>query len=253
MWKPGRRQLEQLQIRFTYVSTEGPAYREHFGTSEHSYSHWLSLELPTGWWDLARFLFLYPNAANSTKRDATPLRLLSWLSFRLEPAVETLIEETMLYLSTADKLTETDLLALGTKHLCMGAPLESVDALRDRLIELASVRNLKHRPEALFALCHFLDLVLPQLTPVRAPWADATRTLWTCHHIRAITHKNGYPHRPKVAIAYFFTSHDNIHHVRVHWGTLPLLLFSDPRVVSPVDVYQFQGQAAHRLNNSISN
>ena len=195
------------------------------------------------------------------KRDATPLRLLSWLSFRLEPAVETLIEEAMRYLSTAEKVTETDLLALGTKHLGMGTPLGSVEALRDRLIELVSVRNLKHRPEALFALlrqflqrltlprlCHFLDLVLPQLTPVRAPWADATRTLWTCHHIGAVNHKNGHPHRPKVAIAYFFTSHDNIHHVQVHWGTLPLLLFSDPRVVSPVDVYQFQGQAVHRLN-----
>ena len=261
VWKPGHRQLDQLQIRFTYVSTEGPAYKEHFGAREHSYSHWLSLDLPTGWWDLARFLFLYPNAASSMKRDATPLRLLSWLSFRLEPAVETLIEEAMRYLSTAEKVAETDLLALGTKHLGMGTPLESVEALRDRLIELVSVRNLKHRPEALFALfrqslqrltlprlCHFLDLVLPQLTPVRAPWADATRTLWTCHHIRAVNHKNGYPHRPKVAIAYFFTSHDNIHHVRVHWGTLPLLLFSDPRVVSPVDVYQFQGQAVHRLN-----
>ena len=73
-------------------------------------------------------------------------------------------------------------------------------------------------------------------------------TLWTCHHIRAVSHQNGYPHRPKVALAYFFTSHDNIHHVRVYWGTLPLLLFSDPRVVYPVDVYQFQGQAVHRLN-----
>ena len=45
-----------------------------------------------------------------------------------------------------------------------------------------------------------------------------------------------------------FTSHDNIHHVRVFWGTKPLLLFSDPRKVHPVDVYQFQGQAVHRLN-----
>ena len=107
--------------------------------------------------------------------------------------METLIEETMLYLSTAEKVTETDLLALGTKHLCMDAPLESVVALRDRLIELVSVGNLKHRLEALFALfrqflrrltlsglCNFLDLVLPQLTPVRAPWADAARTLFFC-------------------------------------------------------------------------
>ena len=123
------------------------------------------------------------------------------------------------------------------------------------------MRNLRHRPEALFALfrqflqrltlpgiCHFLDLVLPQLTLVRAPWADATRTLWTCHHIRASIHENGYPYEPRVTIAYFFTSHDHIHHVRVLWGTLPLLLFSDPRMVYPVDVYDFQGQAVHRLH-----
>ena len=106
--------------------------------------------------------------------------------------MEALIEETMMYLSNAGEVTETDLLALGNKHLCMDAPLGTVDELRDHLIELVSVGNLKHRPEALFALfrqflrrltlprlCHFLDLVLPQLTPVRAPWADATRTLWT--------------------------------------------------------------------------
>ena len=261
VWKPGQRQLDQLQIRYTYVSTEGPAYKEHFGAKEHNYSHWLTLNHSAGWWDLARFLFLHPEAACSAKRDATPLRLLSWLSFRLEPAVDELIEATMLHLSTVEEVKDIDLLALGTKHLEMETPFESAVALRDHLIELISVRNLRHRPEALFALfrqflqrltlprlCHFLDLVLPQLTPVRAPWADATRTLWTCHHIRAVSHDNGYPCQPKVAIAYFFTSHDNIHHVRVFWGTLPLLLFSDPRMAHPVDVNRFQGQAVHRLH-----
>ena len=247
VWKPGQRQLDQLQIRYTYVSTEGPAYKEHFGAKEHNYSHWLTLNHSAGWWDLARFLFLHPEAASSAKRDATPLRLLLWLSFRLEPAVDELIEATMLHLSTVEEVKDIDLLALGTKHLEMETPFESAVALRDHLIELISVRNLRHRPEALFSLfrqflqrltlprlCHFLDLVLPQLTPVRAPWADATRTLWTCHHIRAVSHDNGYPCQPKVAIAYFFTSRDNIHHVRVFWGTLPLLLFSDPRMVHPV-------------------
>ena len=261
VWKPCRHQLEQLQINFTYVSCEGPLYSEHFGATEHNYSHWLTLKLPLGWWDIAQFLFLYPEAACSSKRDATPLRLLSWLSFRLEPAVETLIEETMLYLSTAKRVTEAELIASGNRHLGMEDPLQSADDLRDQLIDLVSVGNLKHRPEALFALfrqflqrltlprlCHFLDLVLPQLTPVRAPWADAKRTLWTCHHIRACSRKNGIPFSPSVLVAYFFTSHDDIHHVRVHWGNTPLLLFSDPRVVDPVNVYQFQGQAAHKLN-----
>ena len=261
VWKPSQRQLDQLLIRYTYVSTEGPAYKEHFGAREHNYSHWLTLNHAAGWWDLARFLFLHPEAACSAKRDATPLRLLSWLSFSLEPAVDELIEATMLHLSTVEEVKDIDLLALGTKHLDMETPFHSAEALRDHLIELISVRNLRHRPEALFALfrqflqrltlpglCHFLDLVLPQLTPVRAPWADATRTLWTCHYIRATSHDSGYPCQPKVTIAYFFTSHDKIHHVRVFWGTLPLLLFSDPHMVHRVDVNQFQGQAVHRLH-----
>ena len=261
VWKPSCRQLDQLKIKYTYVNTQDSAYSEHFGAAEHSYSHWLALDLPAGWWDIARFLYILPDAASGAKRDATPLRLLSWLSFHLDPAVEALIEETMGYLSTTEMVADNALLELGTKHLGNGTPFESVVCLRDRLIELVSVGNLKHRPEALFALfrqflqrlslprlCHFLDLVLPQLTPVQAPWVDATRTLWTCHHIRACTHQKGSPYQPKVTISYFYTAHDNIHHVRVHWGILPLLLFSDPRVVAPDDVYQYQGQAAHRLN-----
>ena len=178
-----------------------PSYKEHFGSKEHNYSHWLSLNHTAGWWDLARFLFMNPEAASSAKRDATPLRLLSWRSFRLEPAVEKLIEATMLYLSTVDEVKDSELLELGRMHLEVDTPFASAEALRDHLIELISVRNLRHRPEALFALfrqflqrltlpriCHFLDLVLPQLTPVRAPWADATRTLWTCRHIYSCYH-----------------------------------------------------------------
>ena len=147
-----------------------------------------------------------PEAASPAKRDATPLRLLSWLSFRLEPAVDKLIEATMLRLSTVDEVKDSELFALGRIHLETDTPFASAEALRDHLIELISVRNVRHRPEASFALfrqflqrltlpsiCHFLDLVLPQLTIVRAPWADATRTLLTCHlfvrpHMRMDSH-----------------------------------------------------------------
>ena len=152
VWKPGGHQLDQLQIRYTYVSAEGPAYKEHFGSKEHNYSHWLNLNHTAGWWDLARFLFMKPEAASSAKRDATPLRLLSWLSFRLEPAVEKLIEATMLYLSTVDDVKDSELLELGRMHLEVDTPFVSAEALRDHLIELISVRNLRHRPEALSAL-----------------------------------------------------------------------------------------------------
>ena len=55
VWKPGEHQLDQLHIRYTYVSTEGPAYKEHFGAKERNYSHWLSLNHTAGWWDRHSF------------------------------------------------------------------------------------------------------------------------------------------------------------------------------------------------------
>ena len=84
----------------------------------------------------------------------------------------------MLRLSTVDEVKDSELLELGRILLETDTPFASAEALRDHLIEVISVRNLRHRPEALFALfrqflrrltlpgiCHFLDLVLPQLTP----------------------------------------------------------------------------------------
>ena len=123
-----------------------------------------------------------------------------------------------------------------------------------------SVRNLRHKPEALFSLfrqfmhrisiprlIHFFYLVLPQLTPVQAPWADAGKTLWSCHHIRCLRKVEAFS-RPRIPISYFFTSHDDIHHVRVQWDSHPLLLFSDPNVVPPCGTCDFQEQASHVTN-----
>ena len=66
--------------------------------------------------------------------------------------MDELIEATMLHLSTVEEVTDIDLLALGTKHLEMETPFELAETLRDHLIELISVRNLRHRPEALLEL-----------------------------------------------------------------------------------------------------
>ena len=49
----------------------------HFGSFDHSYSHWLGSDLPGGMFELSQLLFLPPEAAASAKRDATPLRLIS--------------------------------------------------------------------------------------------------------------------------------------------------------------------------------
>ena len=125
-----------------------------------------------------------------------------WASVGLRPVVGTTIDLRVLppILSEREKLL----------MLSCWQYWDATSVPGSALSQLISARNLRHRPEALFALfrqflqrltlprmCHFLDLVLPQLTPVRAPWADATRTLWTCHHIRASSHENGYPFQPR--------------------------------------------------------
>ena len=74
--------------------------------------------------------------------------------------MEKLIEATMLHLSTVDEVKDSELLELGRMRLEVDTPFASAEALRDHLIELISVRNSRHRPEALFALfrqAHFAE------------------------------------------------------------------------------------------------
>ena len=73
-----------------------------------------------------------------------------------------------------------------------------------------------------------MDLVLPQLTPVQAAWAGEEKTLWSCHYIRWLRERQSDA-TPRVQISYFFSSHDNIHHVRIQWNNNPLLHHSSSR------------------------
>ena len=196
-WKPGRQQLEQCCSKYTYIMNESPAYKGHFGPSDHGYSHWLGLDLPHGMLQLSQLLFLRPEAAAKAKRDATPLRLISWLSYKLNPELENFIEQAMPHLSTWEEKEGDVVLQMGKQVVKQGDQIRTETELRDRLIDLVSVGNLRHKPEALFALfrqfmmrislprlVHFFDLVLPQLMPVQAAWAGEEKTLWSCHHIR---------------------------------------------------------------------
>ena len=257
-WKPGRQQLEQCCSKFTYIMNESPAYKGHFGPSDHGYSHWLGLDLPHGMLQLSQLLFLRPEAAAKAKRDATPLRLISWLSYKLNPDLENFIEQAMLHLSTWEDKEGGVVLQMGKQVVKQGDQIRTETELRDRLIDLVSVGNLRHKPEALFALfrqfmmrislprlVHFFDLVLPQLMPEQAAWAGEEKTLWSCHHIRYLHTGEDVSRTPRGKISYFFTSHDHIHHMRIQWEGNPLLLFSDPKMVDALRTEKFREQASH--------
>ena len=81
--------------------------------------------------------------------------------------------------------------------------------------------------------------------PVQAAWAGEEKMLWSCHHIRYLHNENCVDITCKVKIAYVFSSHDHIHHVRIQWEGHPLLLFSDPKMVALDYVTKFKDQASH--------
>ena len=131
------------------------------------------------------------------KQDETPLRLISWLNYKLDSELEIFVENAMQYLSTREHDDNQVLLQLGAKHVRQGGQARTEVELRDRLIDLVSVGNLRHRPEALFSLfwkflqriflprlVHFFDLVLSCLCklpgPVRRKHSWVVTTSGTC-------------------------------------------------------------------------
>ena len=256
-WKPGLQQIQGCCTSFTYITNEITSYKGHFGPDDHDYSHWMALELPHGSYALRVLLFIRPAAASKARRDATPLRLISWLSYKLNPELEQFIEMAMEHLSTWTETEGGKVLTMGKEAIPRGRTVNSEVELRNELIDLISVGNLKHKPQALFTLfrqfltrislprlIHFMDLVLPQLTPVQAAWAGEEKTLWSCHYIRWLRERQSDA-TPRVQISYFFSSHDNIHHVRIQWNNNPLLLFTDPTMVEALPVEHFSQQASH--------
>ena len=65
--------LKVIELPFRHVALPLEIYR-------------LALDLPAGRRQLRTLLFMRPEAAAKAKRDATPLRLISWLSYKLNPA-----------------------------------------------------------------------------------------------------------------------------------------------------------------------
>ena len=82
-------------------------------------------------------------------------------------------------------------------HFPTSPTLESPDAMRDYIVEQISEWNDEWQPKSLLdlfegflkrmpldRLAHFLDMVLPQLSPMHTRWDDPRKTLLCCHFFR---------------------------------------------------------------------
>ena len=135
----------------------------------------------------------HPGAAVPAARDEAPLRLVSWLSFRLSIQCQRFIQAAM---DTICSKHVKDLVVLG-QHAFPSARLTDADSLRELLLSEislagmasppAAVRELFEtflRPLTLPRLIHFFDLVLPQLVPRWEASAGQARSRLECHILR---------------------------------------------------------------------
>ena len=75
-WHPRDETLSSLTCKYCIVDRSTPELREHFGTCENSYGHWIDLSLPHGRYPLWQLLRQYPDVALPQCRDIAPLRLV---------------------------------------------------------------------------------------------------------------------------------------------------------------------------------
>ena len=100
MWKPAER--HSLAGRTVYVHSNWK-HLNHFGNHERNYSHWLENVPNPGTYPVWKVMLDNPDMANPQKRDASALRLLSWLSFSLDSHTSALLGKLMKQLATYEE------------------------------------------------------------------------------------------------------------------------------------------------------
>ena len=214
----------------------------HLGAQEHNYSHWLDNVPGAGQHQLWRLLLASPAMANPHKRDASALRLLSWLSFSLDKRTSALLAKLMKQL-TITEVTNPAVVQIASESE-IGATWTNLMQVRTGLIDQVSISNLSLPSEAVIELyrtflarlslprlVHFLDLVLPQMHPHQQVKDRNDIRQLTSHYI-SLHGQDGSGCGPPVLMNFLFHSHAGLVHIMVEWFKHPFLVFSDyPKVV----------------------
>ena len=242
-WNPSLLYLNSLGCRHTVVEGHFDLYGEHFR------KHWLRLQLGCGIFSIPHLMMRYDEAALEQKRDAAPLRLISWLTFGLPTWLQDIVEALMIHYGHQCPESADNINAFLQEHVPTCPTLESPDVIRDHIVDRISEWNKEWQPESLLnlfegflkrmplhRLVHFLDMILPQLTPMHTRWDDPRKSLLCCHFFPIA--------RPDqvamVPLQYLFTSRAHIYMVRIGWERQPLLLFSDVHRIGLESFVHFQ-------------
>ena len=137
MWRPV--EGHALAGRTVYVYGDWK-HLNHFGSQEHNYCHWLENIPPPGVYPLWRVMLDNPDMANPQKRDASALRLLSWLSFSLDKHTSALLAKLMKQLTTEEENNPAILRTVQESGI--GATWNSLVDIRSGLIDQITRNNI---------------------------------------------------------------------------------------------------------------
>ena len=95
----------------------------------------------------------YDEAALAQRRDAAPLRLISWLTFGLPKWLQDIVVEAlMMHYGNQCPEAADNLNAFLQEHFPNGPTLESPDAIRDHIVDRISEWNDEWQPKSLLDL-----------------------------------------------------------------------------------------------------
>ena len=255
-WSPENGEVAQSPFQVVLVRNFDNNMDRHLGRDGHSYSHWLWLDIAPGVYKLWTLCRDYPAAGHPVARDEAPLRLVSWLSFRLTKRCHAFIQTAMDGLCSTQN---SDLLEEG-RGAFPEAQLTMVRQLHEVLLSEITVAGMDDPPaevRALFEsflrqlslprLVHFFDLVLSQMIPRWETSAGQARSRLVCHVMRLWNdawHRG--EQRPNICFSFRrqFVSRAGIEHIAVHWQHNEVLLFTDPEHVELLDPNEFRSATA---------
>ena len=218
-WYPCDQDVNSSPFQIAYVRNYDNNMDRHFGQSEHSYSHWLWLSIKPGVYKLWTLCKDHPGAAVPAARNEAPLRLVSWLSFRLSAQCQQfIIQEAMDAICSPRH--DADFVAMGQQAFPSSVKLTSCDDLRNLLLTKVSLAGMVDPPASvrelfetflrqltLPRLIHFFDLVLPQLVPRWEASAGQARSRLECHILRL--REDAWQHGPTVPVSRRHLSHSS--------------------------------------------
>ena len=134
-WHPADSTLRSLPCKYCVVDRKTLELREHFGNCEHSYGHWIDLDMPLGRFPLWELLRERPAVAHPQCRDIAPLRLVSWLTCEVPSRVQLVLNQLMILFGNVTPAPSSEVIQIGLQQLGVVASGEPTwDMVRDALI-----------------------------------------------------------------------------------------------------------------------